>query len=104
MTPIDDLLDAFFVDADKVIRALGETFTAHAFVRKVAQKQEQVYVDLLYAHRDENSPFMATHQAIDTRLKSLTPRLNIYPMEEATLDTDMFGKVAKSTLYQLLTK
>lgn len=104
MTSIADLLDAFFVDAEKVIRALGDTFTAHAFVRKVAQKREQIYVDLLHAHRDESSPFIATHQAIDSRLKSLTPQFDIYPMEEATLDTDMFGKVAKSTLYQRLAK
>jgi hypothetical protein len=103
-TTSDALLDQFFSNADAVIEALGEIFTAHAFIRTVALKKQQVYVDLLALHRDEKSPFEATYRTIDARLRTITPASAVYPMEEATLDTDMFGKVTKSTLYQRLTK
>lgn len=103
MTQVDNLLDQFFTNAESIIQSLGEIFTAHAFIRKVALKKQQIYVDLLALHREEKSPFDATYRTIDSRLKTITPQYNIHPMEEATLDTDTFGKVTKSTLYQQIT-
>ena len=100
MTDQETQLDTLFKDAPSAMKKLGETFTAAAFIRMVAKNQQAAYIHLLTHYVDDKDPFIAAHNAIETRLNEIAPQSGYLPAEEKTLDTDLFGKLQKVTLYR----
>jgi hypothetical protein len=44
-----------------IIDQMPETFTSHDFILALAQQYQREYIDVLYACRDEDNPFMVAH-------------------------------------------
>ena len=94
------VMNALFEQAGRYMSRLGETFTSYAYIRQAARDQQWAYIHLLHHHVAEKDPFAAATYAIETQLKTLAPNFGYVAAEELTLDTDMFGKLQKVTLYR----
>jgi hypothetical protein len=46
-----------------------DKFDSHDFILKLAQKDQKLYVQLLYVYKDNNQPFQSVHKEIAKRLK-----------------------------------
>jgi hypothetical protein len=46
-----------------------DVFDSHDFILVLAQKYQKLYVQLLYAYKDNNQPFQSVHKEIAKRLK-----------------------------------
>ena len=96
----ETVMNALFEEAGRYMHRLGETFTTYAYIRQAARDQQWAYIHLLHHHIAEKDPFAAVTAAIETHLKTLAPNFGYIAAEEATLDTDMFGKLQKVTVYR----
>jgi hypothetical protein len=96
----DMVMNALFEQAGRYLNKLGETFTTYAYIRLAAKDQQWAYINLLRYHISDKDPFAAANTAIETQLKQIAPNLGYIAAEEATLDTDMFGKLQKVALYR----
>ncbi|MAS36311.1 MAG: hypothetical protein CL610_20065 [Anaerolineaceae bacterium] len=100
------ILDQLFTNAEKFMAELVEKqgiFTNLLILRKVAQDQQQAYIDLLQSYRDtkNRSPFNAAHQDIGGRIFTLA-EANDY-VRETSLDrmgSDIFGNPTKEKFYR----
>ena len=100
MTDIESALDALFVNAEMIIRELGNEFTSQNFLRKVIHDQQHAYIDLLVACQHLPFPFDQAHQKIGKRLSFLAPRLGYGPGEDKLKDTNIFRLPTESVVYR----
>lgn len=86
--------DALFEQYPAVIAQMPEVFTSHAFILRLAQQNQALYIEALYSyreatHRGAAAPFMMVHSV-------LARRLNAHPDRVRRLgdvpSTDIFGK------------
>ena len=88
-----------------VISQMPNTFTSHQFFQRLAQQNQTLYIEALYAyrhatHRGGIAPFRVVHDV-------LAKRLNKYPnlVQKIRSDApsiDIFGKPSKCTEWQRL--
>ena len=54
----------------KIVKSIDkDKFDSHDFILKLAQKNQELYVQLLYVYKDNNQPFQSIHKEIAKRLK-----------------------------------
>lgn len=54
----------------KIVKLIDkDPFDSHDFILKLAQKNQKLYVQLLYVYKDNNQPFQSVHKEIAKRLK-----------------------------------
>lgn len=54
----------------KIVKLIdNEKFDSHDFILKLAQKQQNLYVQLLYVYKNNDQPFQSVHKEIAKRLK-----------------------------------
>jgi len=52
----------------ETIEEMGETFTSHQFILKLAQQHQRLYIKALHSYRDEPAPFRTVHGILAKRL------------------------------------
>ncbi len=54
----------------KIVKLIDkDTFDSHDFILRLAQKNQRLYVQLLYVYKENNQPFQSVHKEIAKRLK-----------------------------------
>lgn len=76
-----------------IIAAMPKTFSSHEFILKIAQAHQTLYVDALYAyrnnkHRDQPAPFMMVHKELAKGLS----KSNLVKYVEERDSVDIFGE------------
>lgn len=56
-----------------IIRKMPNTFTSHQFILELARKEQKLYIEALYDHRDmrrsgKRAPFLAVHRRLAQEL------------------------------------
>lgn len=104
---VKDVLDQLFMNADQLMTELaaknGGQFTSPQFVKAVAQRNQEVYIELLnrcLAHPSA-SPFNAAHQHIGHRLSSEARKAGYEgPVNEGRTETDIFNQPTDRMVYR----
>lgn len=60
-TPEVEALLEFYPE---IIEQLPDSFTSHDFILSLAQQHKRLYIDVLYACRDEVMPFQVAHNRL----------------------------------------
>lgn len=104
---VKDLLKAFFEDAESVMAFLadkhGGEFTSQQFIKYMAQKKQDIYIEILYRCREhaEASPFNAAHQHIGNTLRSEAQKAGYEgPHRAGTTEIDVFGNPTTRVVYR----
>lgn len=61
--------DSLLSHYPSVIGQMPERFTAHQFILKLAEQNQRLYVEALYAYRDD-APFQKVHKRLAELLRS----------------------------------
>src|SRR5688572_14838189 len=65
-----EMLETLFL---KIVKSIDkDKFDSHDFILKLAQKNQRLYVQLLFVYKDNNQPFQSVHKEIAKRLKKHT--------------------------------
>jgi hypothetical protein len=103
-----EILDRLFINAEKFMAEMIEkqgTFTNLLLLRKVAQDQQEAYIDLLNSFRDtqNRSPFNAAHQEIGKRIYSVALKAGFTRAENLDrMGSDIFGNPTEEKFYSSL--
>lgn len=107
MTDRTLILDRLFTNAERFMEELtrkhGGVFSNLQLLRRVAQDQQQAYIDLLYSFRDtpNRSPFNAAHQEIGKRIYNAAIRAGYVRAEEHDGDgLDVFDNPTDEKFYR----
>jgi hypothetical protein len=101
-----EILDRLFANAEQFMAEMIEkqgTFTNLLLLRKVAQDQQEAYIDLLNSFRDtqNRSPFNAAHQEIGKRIYSNAIKVGYHRAEDLDrMGTDIFGNPTEEKFYR----
>ncbi len=82
-----------YVHYPAVIAQMPATFTTHEFIRRLAQHNQTLYIEALYAYRHstrqgEPTPFMMVHGTLATHLDTIAELENLCYVPS----TDIFGQ------------
>jgi hypothetical protein len=82
----------------KIVKLIDkDTFDSHDFILKLAQKNQKLYVQLLYVYKDNNQPFQSVHKEIAKRLKKYTGLVRYDPRNHSS--KNIFGLVNKCAVW-----
>ncbi|MBK9602107.1 MAG: hypothetical protein IPO36_09730 [Anaerolineales bacterium] len=94
---LKDLEDVF----PKIVKLMPDEFNSHDFILALARKYQKLYVQALFANKEENLPFNRTHMAIGKRLKrhkDLVKQIDYKP------SPNIFGQENKVAVWQKVKK
>ena len=101
MGDLTEPLRELFKDADSVIAELGHEFTSHEFIRRITQRNQPIYIDLLIACRDKHDRiFGFAHQMIGNQLSKVAQKAGYQMLIGGTPETDLFGAPAERVTYR----
>jgi hypothetical protein len=84
-----DALAALYIQYPSLIAEMGERFSSHEFILKLAQGHQREYVAALSAYADSGEPFRVVHQQLSYHFRTY-PDL-VEPLGEFA-SVDIFGK------------
>ena len=82
----------------ETIEDLPKEFDTHDFIRKLIQKNQGGYIDLLIYYRNHPTPFMTLHGNLARMLADFPEVIQKSP--EKVISRDIFGNLNKCTLWQ----
>lgn len=101
MGDLTEPLRELFKDADSVMAELGDEFTSHEFIRRITQRNQLIYIDLLIACRDKHDRiFGFAHQMIGNQLSKIAQKAGYEMIVGGIPETDIFGAPAERVTYQ----
>jgi hypothetical protein len=83
-----DALESHFRE---IIDQMGDCFTFHKFVLRLAHQHQHEYIDALVEHRDKKSPFQSLHAELERRLHSRADQHDIELLNSAYPSKNIFG-------------
>ena len=105
MSERTEIIERLFVNAEQFMAELIEkdgNFTNLLLLRRVAQDQQQAYIDLLTSYRDtqNRSPFNAAHQHIGGQILTAAENAGYERAPEMDrMGSDIFGNPTKEKFY-----
>ncbi|WKZ38711.1 MAG: hypothetical protein QY328_10630 [Anaerolineales bacterium] len=82
---------------EEVIDSMPDTFDAHEFILKLAQRHQRLYVQALIEYAESERPFQIAHGQIAQRLRNF-PNLVAYDGEHNS--KDIFLQVNSASLWR----
>lgn len=101
-----EILDQLFANAETFMAELIDkqgNFTNLLILRKVAQDQQEAYIDLLNSFRDtqNRSPFNAAHQEVGKRIYNVAIKAGYERAKELDCSgSDIFGNPTEEKFYR----
>jgi hypothetical protein len=95
---IEAILDRLFDGSEEVIESLGKRFTFEQFRKKITQRNQVAYIDLLVACRDYQQPFGQAHWFIGSRLRPIMYDKG-FTREEIGKEFNIFGGHSDKIVY-----
>ena len=86
---------------EQVIDLMPNKFDSHEFILKLAQEHQQLYVQALAEHADNERPFQAVHSQIAMRLLKYP---NLVARVGEHISKDIFLQENTATLWQKVGK
>jgi len=88
-----------------IIEQLPYVFTSHQFILKLAQQNQNLYIEALYAYRynedgETHTPFMTVHGILAKELNYITEMIEIVRNDAPS--KDLFGHPSKCALWRKL--
>ena len=82
----------------QIVRLMDDNvFDSHAFILKLAQKYQKLYIQALYEHREQSRPFLRVHMAIAKRLKK---RVDLVKQIDSCPSPNIFGQQSKVAVWR----
>lgn len=91
---LDALIECF---PEAIARMPGPEFTSHQFILALARDYQRLYVEALYAYRENEAPFQTLHGRLSAglnRFKDLVDR------REDVESVDIFGQPGRCASWQ----
>lgn len=87
-----------------VIASMDTEFRAHEFILQLAQQNQRLYVEALYAYKDnpaqgKPTPFLIVHRMLAKRLSDFH---HLVKYERSITSTDIFGNQSECSLWRKL--
>jgi hypothetical protein len=100
MANVAEELDVLFENALEVMESLGSEFTSQEFVKRIAQRNQRAYVELLWECRDRDGIFNAAHEHIGGRLSQVAQKNGYEMTKEGRTELDIFGNSTGRVVYR----
>ena len=89
-----DALEAVY---EEVINSMPDTFDAHEFILKLAQRHQRLYVQALVEYAESDEPFKIVHGQIAIRLNNFPSRVTNIGKQNSK---DIFLQVNSASLWR----
>ena len=99
---VADELDCFATYFNEVLDQLGDEFTFEDFRKKMTQRNQVAYIDLLLKCRDYEHPFGQAHRFIADRFRPLIKKRGYRRINEGRKggERNTFGDTADRIVYR----
>ena len=94
MDPLDELTQHF----PEIIAEMPNRFSSHEFIRKLAQRHQPLYVQVLakYIHQPQVSPFQIAHGVLAKKLYSFDTLIRKIGEEPSE---NIFGEISTASVW-----